>query len=76
MILFSHSIKQDFFVFPAIIFHAVVEKPGPEAFLTDTPENLYARNEVRNIPFIASQSADEAVVLTLRKKARDLMSEV
>ncbi|ODM96248.1 Venom carboxylesterase-6, partial [Orchesella cincta] len=58
----------DFMTFPPILFAPVVERPGPEAFLTDTPENMYSKKLVQNIPWICAQTTEEGESFALAFK--------
>ena len=42
-----------------VLFSPVVEPEGPDAFLTDTPQNLYAQSKVAKIPWITSLTKEE-----------------
>lgn len=54
--------------FPPILFAPVVERIGPTAFLPDTPENMYANNQVARIPWISTQTTEEGESFALAFK--------
>ncbi|CAL8114264.1 unnamed protein product [Orchesella dallaii] len=58
----------DFMTFPPILFAPVIERPGPQAFLPDTPENMYSTNQVANIPWICGQTTEEGESFALAFK--------
>lgn len=59
---------KDFMTFPPILFAPVVERNGPEAFLPDTPENLYAAQKVARVPWICTQTTEEGESFALAFK--------
>ena len=51
---------------PPILFGPVVEK-NPNGFLLDTPEELYRKGMVANVPWITGVTRDEGDLFTLGK---------
>ena len=52
----------------------VVEAPGPDAFLEDTPDNLYERGEVSPVPWISGFVANEGNSLSIGESLNGLLS--
>ena len=42
------------------------EPESDDAFLTDTPRNLINQNQMKDLPFMTGQTADEGLALTAR----------
>ncbi|XP_012251342.2 esterase E4-like [Athalia rosae] len=52
--------------FPDIIWGPTVEPNIEGSFLVDTPENLYATGQIRDLPWITSVVRDEGLILTAK----------
>lgn len=55
------------------LFRPVIEPDLPGAFLTKSPEDAYERNEVAPIPFIASNTREEAEFIRIGNNNRKLL---
>ena len=53
---------------PLVPIGVVVEKEGPNAFLTEHPEEAYRRGSVAKTPWIAIRTSDEGDIITTSKK--------
>jgi len=52
--------------FPAVLFGPVIEHlTSPDAFITESPEDVYNRNATANYPWILTQVADEGHIVSL-----------
>ncbi|CAG7717499.1 unnamed protein product [Allacma fusca] len=65
--LVSNQFKMlDYFPnFPSVMFAPVVEPKSSHAFLTETPEEIYARNGTLPVPYIASNVEEEGEVIII-----------
>lgn len=50
---------QQYWIFPGITMGPVIEPAGPDAFLEDSPENLYEKGLVNPVPWMSGFLADE-----------------
>ncbi|XP_046609673.1 esterase E4-like [Neodiprion virginianus] len=70
------SVFTEWFVFPYVIWGPSIEPETEEAFITDTPRNLYARGMVRDLPSINLVVRDEGIVFSaLFLNRQDLINE-